>query len=191
MIIRCHNAIYGTMVASLLYYKKFCKTIKHLGFNINPYDPWVANHTIDDNQHTILWHVYDCMIIHGDLKVNKKLMKSLKQEYESIFEDGTGEITVNRGKKHKYLGIKLNYSKGGACQITMFENLKAILEPFEKLIQKKKVQRRAQHRRIYSQYKKTARSSTRNVVSSSTALWYKCCSLLNVIGLTQAQQYNF
>ena len=100
-------------------------------------------------------------------------------------------MTVIRGKKYKYLGTKLDYSKEGACQITRFKNLKAILEPFEKLIHKKKVQRRAQRRRIYSQCKKTARSLTGNVVSSSTALWHKCCSLLNVLGLTQTQQSHF
>ena len=121
LILRCHNAIYGTMVASLLYYKKFCKTIKHLGFKINPYDPWVANRTIDKNQQTIFWHVDDCKISHVNPKVNKKLIKSLKQEYKSIFEDGTVEMTVNRGKKHKYLEMTLDYSKEGACQITMFE----------------------------------------------------------------------
>ena len=95
LILRFHHDIYGTMVASLIYYKYICKTIKHLGFNINPYDPCISNHTIDNNQHTIFWHV--------DLKFNDKLIKSLKQEYESIFEEGTGEMKVNRGKKHKYL----------------------------------------------------------------------------------------
>ena len=50
LIFRCHNAIYGTMEASLLYYRKFCKTIKRLVLKINPYDPCVTNHTIDDNQ---------------------------------------------------------------------------------------------------------------------------------------------
>ena len=85
--------------------QKFCKTIKHIGFNINPSDPCVANLTIDDNQQTICWHVYDCKISHVEPKVNDKLIKSLKQEYESIFEDGTGEMTFNRGKKHKNLGI--------------------------------------------------------------------------------------
>ena len=39
LILRCHNAIYGTMVASLLYYKKICKMINNLGFKINQYDP--------------------------------------------------------------------------------------------------------------------------------------------------------
>ena len=47
-------------------------------------------------------------------------------------------MTVNRGKKHKYIGITLNYSKEGACHITMFENLKTILETFDKIYTKEK-----------------------------------------------------
>ena len=47
-------------------------------------------------------------------------------------------MTVNRGKKHKYLGMTLDYSNEGACQITMFENLKAILETIEKIDTKSK-----------------------------------------------------
>ena len=42
-------------------------------------------------------------------------------------------MTFNRGKKHKYLGMALEYSKEGACQITMFGNLKLILENFDKI----------------------------------------------------------
>ena len=52
LIIRCHNSIYVTLVASLLYNRKFCEMINNLGFKINSYDPSVANRTIDDNQHT-------------------------------------------------------------------------------------------------------------------------------------------
>ena len=36
-------------------------------------------------------------------------------------------MIVNKGKKHKYIGMKLNYSKEESCQITMFENLKSVL----------------------------------------------------------------
>ena len=35
-------------------------------------------------------------------------------------------MIVNRGNKHKYLGMTLDYSKEGACLITMFENMKSI-----------------------------------------------------------------
>ena len=111
MILRCHNSIYRTMIASLLYFRKFYKTTKNLELKINTYDTSVASHMMNDNQQTIFWHVDDCKISHVDPKVNDKLIKSLKQEYESIFEDGTGELTVNRGKKHTYLGMTLDYSK--------------------------------------------------------------------------------
>ena len=47
-------------------------------------------------------------------------------------------MTFNRGKKHKYLGMTLDYSKEEACQITMFENMKAILGTFEKIDTKAK-----------------------------------------------------
>ena len=62
LILRCNNSIYRIIIASLLYYRKFCKKIKHLQFKINPYDPCVANRTIDDNRQTLCWHVYDCKI---------------------------------------------------------------------------------------------------------------------------------
>jgi hypothetical protein len=37
-IVECLNAVYGTMVAALLYYKKFVKSVTKQGFKLNPYD---------------------------------------------------------------------------------------------------------------------------------------------------------
>ena len=37
------KALYGMMVSSLLYYKKFHKDIESIGFEVNPYDMCVAN----------------------------------------------------------------------------------------------------------------------------------------------------
>ena len=82
MILRCHNTIYGTILVGLLYYRKLCKKINHLGLNINPYDPCVSNRKIDKNQKTICCHVDDCKISHVNPKVNNNLIKSLKQEYK-------------------------------------------------------------------------------------------------------------
>ena len=42
LIVQCLNAIYGTMVASLLYYRKFTKSLRSQEFEINPYDPCVC-----------------------------------------------------------------------------------------------------------------------------------------------------
>jgi len=47
LIVECLNAVYGTMVAALLYYKKFVKSLKSKGFKLNPYDPCVANKIVE------------------------------------------------------------------------------------------------------------------------------------------------
>ena len=97
------------MVASLLYYKKFIKTLKRTGFQLNPYDSCVENCMVNDNQKTICFHVDDCKISHQDSKVNDDLINTLPDEYESVFEDGSGKMKVIRGKVYEYLGMTLDY----------------------------------------------------------------------------------
>jgi hypothetical protein len=46
LLVECLNAIYGTMVASLLYYCKFTRSLKNQGYVMNPYDPCVWNKMI-------------------------------------------------------------------------------------------------------------------------------------------------
>ena len=105
LLVQFHNALYGTMVASLLYYRKFTKSFTDIGFKINLYDPCVANKIIDGQQMTICYHVDDCKLSHRRSKVNDQMIKWLRLEYESIFEDGSGKMTVIRGKVQKYLGM--------------------------------------------------------------------------------------
>jgi hypothetical protein len=90
LLVQCQNALYGTMVASLLYYRKFTKSLTSVGFEINPYDPCVANKTVDGMQMTICFHVDDCKLSHRSSRANNNMIDWLWQEYESIFEDGSG-----------------------------------------------------------------------------------------------------
>jgi hypothetical protein len=69
LIVECLNAVYGTMVAALLYYKKFVKNLTDEGFKLNPYDGCVANKIIKGKQMTICFHVDDCKISHVSTKV--------------------------------------------------------------------------------------------------------------------------
>ena len=132
LILQCMNAIYGTMMASLLYYRKFKKSLLDKGFVINPYDPCVANKMINGNQMTILFHVDDCKLSHVDPKVNDRMIRWLRREYENIFEDGSGKMTVSRGKVHTYLGMKLDFTVKGQVKITMFDFIDEIIAAFEK-----------------------------------------------------------
>jgi hypothetical protein len=69
LLVQCQNAIYDTSVASLLYYLKFVKSLTDIEFAFNPYDPCVANNTIEGQQMTICFHVDDCKLIHCKKKV--------------------------------------------------------------------------------------------------------------------------
>ena len=43
LYVEAPNALYGIMKAALLFYLKFVKNLKSIGFVLNPYDPCVAN----------------------------------------------------------------------------------------------------------------------------------------------------
>ena len=105
VLLHCQNDLYGTMVTSILYYCKFIKSIIIIGFEINPYDPCVSNKVIDSSQITMCFHLDDWKPSHRESKANDFMIKCLHQEYEGIFEDGSGKMSVSRGKIHEYLGM--------------------------------------------------------------------------------------
>ena len=47
LLVQFHNAMYGTMAESLIYYRNFTKSLTDVGFKIDPYDLCVANKIID------------------------------------------------------------------------------------------------------------------------------------------------
>ena len=53
------RAIYGMLQSALLFYNKLRTDLEEDGFEINPYDPCVANKTVDGKQLTVVWHVDD------------------------------------------------------------------------------------------------------------------------------------
>ena len=85
LLVKCLNALYGTVVASLLYYQKFTASLKSVEFEIDPYDPCVANKIVPKTQMTICFHVDDCKLSHRKKKENDRMINWLRQEYEIIF----------------------------------------------------------------------------------------------------------
>ena len=100
LIVECLNAVYGMMVAALLYYKKFVKSLVKKGFKLNPCNGFVANTVVNGKQVTICFHLDDCKISHKSTNVVDDVIVWLRSEYESIFEDGLGAMKVHRGKHH-------------------------------------------------------------------------------------------
>jgi hypothetical protein len=56
----------------------------------------------------------------------------LRQEYESIFTDGSGKMKVARGKVHKYLGMTLDFATAKVVQVTMIEYIDEIIETWNR-----------------------------------------------------------
>ena len=63
------NSLYGIMKAALLFYLKFVKNLKSIGFVLNPNDPCAAKNIVHGAQLTVVWHVEDLKIIHMDAGV--------------------------------------------------------------------------------------------------------------------------
>jgi hypothetical protein len=89
------KASYGLLRSALLFYKKLVKDLENYGFEINPYDPCVANMMIDGKQMTVIWHVDDLKVSHVDAFKLTKFASYLSSIY--------GGLAVHRGKKHDYL----------------------------------------------------------------------------------------
>ena len=131
LLVECLNAIYGTMIAGLLYYRKFSDSLTEQGYVANPYDPCVWNKVIKGKQSTICFHVDDCKISHVSAKVNDITIEWLRRDYESIFTDGSGEMKVARGKVHTYLGMKLDFTTTGVVSVSMINYIQDVIKEWE------------------------------------------------------------
>ena len=132
LLVECLNAIYGTIVASLLYYRKFTRSLKNQGYIMNPYDPCVWNKVIRGSQITICFHVDDCKVSHKSACAVDDAIKWLRRDYKSIFKDGSESMTVHRGRVHKYLGMTIDYSSRGLAKVTMTDYVKDIVSAWDK-----------------------------------------------------------
>ena len=59
------------------------------------------------------------------------MIKHLRQEHESVFEDGSGAMVVSQGKTHKHLGMTLDCTVRGQVSVTVFEHLEEMLKVFD------------------------------------------------------------
>jgi hypothetical protein len=110
----------------------FVKSLTDINFVINPCDPCVVNKKIEGEHITICFHVDDGRLRHCKTKVMDSMIEYLRQEYDSILEDGSGAIMVSRCKIHKYLGMTLDYTVRGQVNITMFDYIDEIITAFDK-----------------------------------------------------------
>jgi Reverse transcriptase (RNA-dependent DNA polymerase)/Zinc knuckle len=122
LYLRLMKALYGCVKSALLWYELFSSTLEGLGFELNPYDPCVANKMIDGKQCTIVWYVDDTKISHQDDNVVSNVIELIESKF--------GKMTVTRGREHVFLGMKIDFHTNGTASIRMKEYIAEAIQDF-------------------------------------------------------------
>jgi Reverse transcriptase (RNA-dependent DNA polymerase) len=117
------QALYGMLIAALLWYKHLRGDLEKIGFKFNPYDPCVANRIVSHLQHTVRFHVDDLMSSHLNVPVNDRFQEWLNKMYGKH-----GAVKCTRGPVHDYLGMTFDFSNNGKVIIDMTDYVAAMLE---------------------------------------------------------------
>ena len=95
-----------------------------MGFKLNPYNKCVANKIIDGKQCTIAWWVDENCLTHLSTKVPQRIIERIERKF--------GKMTVTRGDKLTFLGMKLRYPGDGLVQINMREYIMEAFRVFNR-----------------------------------------------------------
>ena len=120
LYMQLNKALYGCMKSAIIWYNTFVYTLKGLGFKLNPYDPCVANLTVNGSTLTIVWYVDDCKISHKDSKVVDWLIEEIEKQH--------GKMTITRGKKHVFVGMDIEFIGDGKVKIMLQDYIKECID---------------------------------------------------------------
>ncbi len=123
LYLHLQKALYGMMKSALLFYRKLISELKGMGFEVNPYDPCIANKMINGSQIMVRWHVNDLMISHSSNKAILQFLCTLKDMYGDNLAENTGRI-------HDYLGMIFDFSDQDKVKINMMKYLSKVIADF-------------------------------------------------------------
>ena len=122
LYVQIEKALYGMLRTALLFYRKVRADLEDMGFEVNPYDPCVANRIVNGSQCTVVWHVDDLKISHRDEAVVTYFAQELGRRNRN-------KLKIKRGKVFDYLGMDLDFeSCPGTMIISMIKYLDAMFE---------------------------------------------------------------
>ena len=122
LYVQLTRALYGCLKSSLWWYLQLSRVLQDEGFVENTYDSCVMNKDINGSQCTICWHVDDLKISHADPAVVDEILRVLTSIY--------APLSVERGRKHTYLGIDLDYSVAGEVSVSMVPYMQEIVDDY-------------------------------------------------------------
>lgn len=123
LYVRLVKALYGCMRSAMLWWQLLTSTLLEEGFEVNPYDPCIANKTMSGGgQATVCWYVDDLKISHVDEHVVRQIISSIEARY--------GEMKQSHGPRHTYLGMKIEFTDDGEVLILMDDHLQEAIDLF-------------------------------------------------------------
>jgi hypothetical protein len=126
LCLRLLKALHGCVKSALLWHELFTGTLAQMGFELNPCDTCVANKIVNRKQCTIAWFFDDNKMSHVDSKVVTEVVEKIEERF--------GKMTVTRGKKHVFLGMKIHYLENRTAEIDMSDYMREGTEEFPEVI---------------------------------------------------------
>ena len=74
------------LVSAMLFHCNLTKALLSYSFEVNPYNPCVANKMVNGEQLTVCWHVDNLKSSHINLKVNDKFLQWIKDTFRQLGE---------------------------------------------------------------------------------------------------------
>ena len=113
------------LVSAMLFYHKLTKALLSYSFELNPYNPCVADKMVNGEQLTIFWHVDNLKSSHIDPKVNNESSQWIKDTFGQL-----REVKMTQDPLHNYLGMTLEYSVPVQVSIDMSQYVKKMVKEF-------------------------------------------------------------
>jgi hypothetical protein len=105
-----------------LFWRKLTSKLQEWGFEMNPYNPCVANKLMGGMQCTITSHIDNLKISHVNPKAVEAVLGLLSKEFGR-----EAPLTMCQEKAHNYLGMRIDYSNPGKVLITMLDYVDGML----------------------------------------------------------------
>lgn len=102
------------MIHSSLQFQHISTYLIDNGYGMNEYDWCLASKLINGKQHTNFWHFDDFLLTHGDPTINDELIEWFSAKYGKL-----SPLSINIGKVHDYLSIKLDFTVKGKFKVLM------------------------------------------------------------------------
>ncbi len=121
------KVLYGMMKSALLFYRKLVAELRDMSFEVNPYDPCIANKMVNGTQMTGRWHIDGLMISHTSQDNIMAFVKKIKDKYGKNLEEKVGTV-------HDYLGMTFDYSFDNKVRINMNQYISKVIKEFPQVI---------------------------------------------------------